>query len=63
MKSMTLRGASAPKNEFLRIPTAHRHHWRGYPYIILQKCGFATKKWQTSCHKKLYINSGFMSLR
>ena len=38
MKPMTLRGEYAPKNKFLRIPTAHRHHWRGYPYIILQKC-------------------------
>ena len=38
MKPMTLRGVSAPKNEFLRIPTAHRHPKWGYPYIILQKC-------------------------
>ena len=33
-KPMTSCGVSAPKNKFLRIPTAHRHHWRGYPYII-----------------------------
>ena len=38
MKPMTLRGEYAHKNKFLHIPTAHRHHWRGYPYIILQKC-------------------------
>ena len=25
-----------------------------HPYIILKKCGFATKKWQTSCHKKYF---------
>ena len=34
MKPMTPCGVTAPKNKFLRIPTAHRHHWRGYPYII-----------------------------
>ena len=34
MKPMTLCGVSAPKNKFLRIPASHRHHWRGYPYII-----------------------------
>ena len=42
MKPMALCGVSAPKNKFLRIPTTHRHHWRGYPYIIYKMC-FAFK--------------------
>ena len=51
MKSMTLRGASAPKNEFLRIPTAHRHHWRGYPYIILQNVALPRKNGRQAATK------------
>ena len=55
MKPMALCGVSAPKKKFLRIPTTHRHHWRGYPYIIYKMC-FAFKISSQAMQKFFYRN-------